>query len=132
MSVHAFVDESTRNGCYLLCVTVVDPAQLTPTRMELARLLLPGAREVHFKKEKPPRRRHLADRIAGLSVSAHDKATLQRRLGSRPSKTELTYEHLPSTAEPLLWIFDTVAWCHGAGGDWRRRVEPVVAQVVEV
>lgn len=62
----------------------------------------------------------------------HDKVTLQRTLGSHPSKTELTYEHLDSAAEPLLWISDAVAWCHGAGGDWRRRIRVAVARVIEL
>ncbi|MFD2422048.1 hypothetical protein [Amycolatopsis pigmentata] len=177
MSVHAFIDESTRNGSYLLCVTIVEPSRLTSARKELVGLLLPGAREIHFKKEKQPRRRSLADRIAGLGIPAHvytapctprteemtrqrcleravrdllevgahrlvfdsrdlrdrhDKVTLQRALGAHPSKTELTYEHMDSAAEPLLWISDTVAWCHGAGGDWRRRVCSAVARVIEL
>ncbi|WP_206795657.1 hypothetical protein [Amycolatopsis sp. MtRt-6] len=62
----------------------------------------------------------------------HDRQTLQRALGSRPSKTELTYEHVDSTAEPLLWISDAVAWYSGAGGDWRRRADPVIAECFEV
>ncbi|WP_326955884.1 hypothetical protein [Amycolatopsis sp. NBC_01286] len=177
MTVHAFVDESARGGNYLLCATVVEPAHLTSTRRALAPLLLRGARELHFKKEKEPRRRMLIDRIAALPVSArlylaectpkteeaarqrciehlaedllvlrahrlvldsrdhrdgHDRRTLQLALGVRPSKTELTYEHVDSTAEPLLWISDAVAWCFGAGGGWRRRANPLVAEVLTV
>ncbi|PXY19966.1 hypothetical protein DI005_18650 [Prauserella sp. PE36] len=177
MTVHAFVDESTRTGLYLLGVTIVEPAQLRPARRELSRLLLPGARELHFKKEKPPRRRELADRIARLGVPTRiysaccspkaqedarqrcleelagdlldvgarrlvldsrghrdvdDKRTLQRVLGFRPSKTDLTYEHFESTAEPLLWIADAVTWCHGAGGEYRRRVAGIIAEVVRL
>ncbi|UQS22628.1 hypothetical protein L1857_07240 [Amycolatopsis thermalba] len=177
MSVHAFIDESARAGTYLLCVTLVEPAHLATTRRALARLLLPGARELHFCKEKPPRRRQLADRIAALPVSSrvyfgrcdrkeeertrqqclkqivndllelrahrvvldsrdsrdvHDRSTLQRSLGSHPSKTELTYEHLDSAVEPLLWISDAVGWCYGAGGDWRRRTIPVLQDVIEL
>ncbi|WP_329051960.1 hypothetical protein OG738_06195 [Amycolatopsis sp. NBC_01488] len=146
MTVHAFVDESARAGSYLLCATIVEPAQLTPTRRALMSLLLRGGRELHFK-EKEPRRRMLIDRMAGLPVTsrlyvgtcapkteeaarqrclallaqdllalqAHrlvldtrdhrdskDRQTLQHALGARPSKTELIYEHVDSTAEPLL------------------------------
>ncbi|GAA4549078.1 hypothetical protein [Amycolatopsis samaneae] len=177
MAVHAFVDESARCGQFLLCATFVEPAQLSPTRRALKTLLLPGARELHFKKEKTPRRRILIDQMARMAVSsrlyvgscgrkseeetrqrclaqavqdlltvqAHrlvldtrghrdvlDRRTLQRALGLRPSKTELTYEHLDSTAEPLLWISDAVAWCFGAGGDWRRRAVPLIAECTEV
>lgn len=176
MTVHAFVDESARAGSYPLCATIVEPAHLTPTRRMLMSLLLRGARELHFKKEKEPRRRMLIDRMAALPVSsrlyvgrctpkteeaarqrglallaqdllalkAHrlvldtrdhrdnqDRQTLQHALGVRPSKTELIYEHVDSTAEPLLWISDAVAWCFGAGGDWRRRADPLVADRIE-
>jgi hypothetical protein len=61
----------------------------------------------------------------------HDRHTLQVALGFQPSKTELTYEHLDSTAEPLLWISDAVAWCYGAGGEWRRRANLLVTERVE-
>ncbi|OXM68156.1 MULTISPECIES: hypothetical protein [Amycolatopsis] len=177
MSVHAFIDESARDSRYFLCVAVLDPASLAPTRKQLAALLLPGQRELHFKKEKPPRRRLLADRIGGLAASTlvyvtsrtrkteeqdrqrclseavrdlvsmqahrvvidsreeqdrHDQATIYRALGGRPSGTGVIYEHLDSTATPLLWIPDAVAWCYGAGADWRRRVMPVVDKVINL
>ncbi|MFD4252168.1 hypothetical protein [Amycolatopsis thermoflava] len=177
MPVHAFIDESVRDSRYYLCVAVLDPACLAETRKQLTALLLPGQRELHFKKEKPPRRRLLADRIGGLSaatsvyvtartrkteeqdrqrclfeavrdlVSArahrvvidsreeqdrHDQTTIYRALGGRPSDTGVSYEHLDSAAAPLLWIPDAVAWCYGAGSDWRRRVMPVVHQVIEL
>jgi hypothetical protein len=70
VSVHAFIDESGRGGSYLVCVSVVDPGRLTPIRKQLSALLLPGQRELHFKKEKPRRRRLLADRIAVLPASS--------------------------------------------------------------
>ncbi|WP_410622993.1 hypothetical protein [Amycolatopsis sp. cmx-8-4] len=57
---------------------------------------------------------------------------MQLALGVRPSKTELTYEHVDSTAEPLLWISDAVAWCFGAGGDWRRRASPLITETFTV
>jgi hypothetical protein len=44
----------------------------------------------------------------------------------------VTYEHLRSHEEPALWVPDAVAWCYGAGGEWRRRVEPVVEKAVDV
>lgn len=42
---------------------------------------------------------------------------------------QLRYEHLRPSEEPLLWIPDAVAWAYGAGGDWTRRVAPVVEKV---
>ncbi|WP_236795769.1 hypothetical protein [Amycolatopsis sp. GM8] len=175
MPVHAFIDESGRGHRYFICVAVIDPADLAPTRKRLSALLLPGQRELHFKTEKPPRRRLLADRIAELPVNAniyeaacmpkteeqsrqrcleqaicdlvevqahrvvldsreeqdrHDRATIYQTLGRKNS--DLTHEHLNSASVPLLWIPDAVAWCYGAGGDWRRRIMPVVSKVIEI
>jgi hypothetical protein len=177
MSAHAFIDESGRNGVYIVCVTVVAQADLAPVRKQLSALLLPGQRELHFKKEKPRRRRLLADRLASLPAASwiytaprtpkteeqerqrcideavrnlvalrahrviidsreeqdrYDEATIYRALGGRPSETGVTYEHRDSTSTPLLWVPDAVAWCYGAGGDWRRRVQPGIAAVIKL
>ncbi|TNC20820.1 DUF3800 domain-containing protein [Amycolatopsis alkalitolerans] len=174
MPVDAFIDESGRDRRYFICVAIIDPAALAPARKRLSGLLLPGQRELHFKTEKPPRRRLLADRIAELPLATfiyetgrtpkteeqdrqrcleqvvhdlveldahrmvldsrdhrdkHDRATIYRALGQ---KTDLTHTHLNSTSAPLLWIPDAVAWCYGAGGDWRRRVMPIVSKVIKV
>ena len=174
---HAFIDESGRNGSYIICVTVVDPANLAPARKSLSALLLPGQRELHFKKEKPRRRRLLADRIAALPARSyiyttpctpkteeqdrqrclaeavrdlvrlhvrrvvidsreeqdrHDEATIYRALGGRPSESGVVYEHHDSVSTALLWVPDAVAWCYGAGGDWRRRMQPAVSAVVRL
>jgi hypothetical protein len=47
-------------------------------------------------------------------------------------KDTLRYEHLRPTSEPLLAIPDAVAWCWAKGGDWQRRIEPVVTDVRQV
>jgi hypothetical protein len=44
----------------------------------------------------------------------------------------VTYQHLYSHEEPALWVADAVAWCYGAGGEWRRRIEPTVEKVIDV
>lgn len=139
--------------------------------------MLPGQREIHFKKERPPRRRLLADRIAELPATVlvytapcaqakseeaarqrcleraiqtslglrahrlaidsreeqdrHDRATIQKILGDHPSRTEFVYEHIDSSCEPLIWIADVVAWCYRSGGDWRRRIMPIVTKVID-
>jgi len=41
----------------------------------------------------------------------------------------LRYEHRRAASELALAIPDAVAWCWAKGGDWRRRVEPVVTGV---
>lgn len=44
----------------------------------------------------------------------------------------LRYEHHRSSAEPLLWIADAVAWCWARGGEWHRLVRPLIEDVREV
>jgi hypothetical protein len=68
MGVHAFIDESHRGQLYMVAVTIVNPGNLATLRRALRGLLLPGAREIHFRKEKDERRRMLAARIAQLPV----------------------------------------------------------------
>jgi hypothetical protein len=63
VSVHAFVDESFRDGWYLLTAALVQPGDLRRLRTVLRGLLLPGQREMHLKAEKAPRRRALLDQL---------------------------------------------------------------------
>lgn len=49
-------------------------------------------------------------------------AEVLRRHGS----TQLEYRHAAPHEHPLLWVSDAVAWCYSNGGDWIRRVEPIV------
>lgn len=53
-------------------------------------------------------------------------AEVIRRAGS----SELEYRHVAPHEHPLLWVSDAVAWCYSNGGDWVRRVEPIVASRV--
>ncbi|GAA0226825.1 hypothetical protein GCM10010492_26370 [Saccharothrix mutabilis subsp. mutabilis] len=59
-----------------------------------------------------------------------DRETIGRVLRKVGRDVPLTYEHVASQDEPLLWIADVAAWCHGAGQDWARRIEPVLGEVV--
>ncbi|SMD07482.1 hypothetical protein [Lentzea albidocapillata] len=61
----------------------------------------------------------------------HDLLTIRTTLGKSSWGTGLFYEHLPSENDPLLWIPDIVAWCYGAGGDWLRRVQPLMGNVID-
>ncbi|GAA0346209.1 hypothetical protein GCM10010151_39800 [Actinoallomurus spadix] len=44
----------------------------------------------------------------------------------RKSSESLSYAHLRPHEEPALWLPDALAWTYGAGGDWRRRVQPII------
>jgi hypothetical protein len=139
-------------------------------------MLLPGQRELHFKREKEPRQRRLVAAMSRLQVDVHiylltcerkeefvrqacvsrlardllergahrlvldsrdqldtkDEATIRAVVAHHPHHTRFVYEHVDSTSEPLVWIADAAAWCFGAGGHWRRQIEPVVAAVVDL
>ena len=45
---------------------------------------------------------------------------------------KVAYVHLRAHEEPALWVADAIAWCYGAGGDWRRRVGPIVEAVTDI
>jgi len=53
-----------------MVAAVVLPANLQPVRQLVRSLVLPGQRRVHMKKESEPRKRLIADTIAGSSVKA--------------------------------------------------------------
>lgn len=167
-----FVDESERGG-YLMAAVLVSPNALHSTRSMMRGLLLPGSRRVHFKTEKPVRRKLIADRLAYCNFTANiytgrgpservrshlltllledaigagvTRLVLDSRdpvangrdrlvIGTRTKAHDagLVYEHIHSSAEPALWVSDAIAWCHGAGGDWKRRVAPIIGTVVDL
>jgi len=170
MSLHAFMDESRRGSTYLVVVVFVRPRRLDLTRTALRRLVKPGQRRTHFKKEGDPRRREIVARLHELGLRAMvwtcvhkddvvvrqmclaavavrlaelgvayfvvesckhqdslDRATLAEVLGKN---SELTYGHLRPVEDPILWVSDAIAWCYGAGGDWRRRVSGLLDEVI--
>lgn len=176
MPVHAFVDESQRNRLYLVVAASVEPTAVAGVRSQVRSLLLPGQRELHFKKEKPVRRRMLADEVARWPIeitvymsSYHlrpeparqaclrrllidlldrdagrlvidsreeqdhsDERTIREVLRGRSESHRLTWTHTGSANELLLALPDLAAWCYGAGGDWRKRIEPILADVVDL
>ncbi|WP_433178420.1 hypothetical protein [Actinoallomurus sp. CA-150999] len=89
-------------------------------------------------KELPVRRECLAalvfdlvDRQAGRLViesretmDHFDRSCIAQTL--RKASEHLGYAHLRPHEEPGLWLPDALAWAYGAGGDWRRRVQPII------
>jgi hypothetical protein len=73
--------------------------------------------------------RRLVLESRGQAADRRDRQVIARALGPRP---RLSYEHMRPHEEPLLWIPDAVARSYCAGGDWRRRVRPLVEEVVSV
>ena len=67
---HAFVDESIRNGAYLMCVTVVRPRHLDEARKALRLMRVRGQHKIHFAEESDKRRRQLLGDIALLPAKS--------------------------------------------------------------
>lgn len=68
----------------------------------------------------------------GNDRDRHDRSTLQRILGRPRHCSKLVFQHVDSADESLLWIADIAAWSWGAGGDWRRRIQPIVKETIPV
>lgn len=60
------------------------------------------------------------------SIEQADRRILYREVNSRGMRSTLEYGHEAAHDEPLLWIADAIAWSHAKGGDWRRRIEPML------
>jgi hypothetical protein len=64
-----------------------------------------------------------------LSWDRQRMLELTRAAGARE---RISYEHHHRHAEPVLAIPDAIAWCWSKGGDWRRRIRPIVSDVRNV
>lgn len=66
---HAFVDESRRGSRYIVCASIVQPSDLAAVRRAMRAELLAGQGRLHFKTEKPSRRRKILSVIGELPVA---------------------------------------------------------------
>lgn len=60
---------------------------------------------------------------------AADRKLLYQQVRKTGCAQTLAYEHMRSFEESLLWIPDAAAWCWAKGGDWKRRVQPMITKV---
>jgi hypothetical protein len=60
---------------------------------------------------------------------ARDRNIIGHALRRADPAVPVVFDHRRSHSEPLLWAADALCWAVGIGGDWRRRVEPVVTVV---
>jgi hypothetical protein len=58
-----------------------------------------------------------------------DAATILR---SRAPDRVPTFEHRTARDEPVLGLADAVTWASGAGGRWRKLIEPILEGIIEV
>ncbi|BCB79079.1 hypothetical protein ACFQ1L_12200 [Phytohabitans flavus] len=70
----------------------------------------------------------------GQAQDRKDRRTIAQVLagGQHGLKDPMAYLHLQCYEEPALWIPDAVAWCYGAGGQWRMRVGPLIKEIVDL
>jgi hypothetical protein len=73
----------------------------------------------------------------GAAPDRHDRRVIAESLRrnadpSVASPPTFVYEHLQAHEEPILWISDAVAWCYGAGGQWRVRVSTLIERIVDL
>jgi hypothetical protein len=61
------------------------------------------------------------------SLVTSDRRLIARCLAGCSSRPD--YLHARSRGEPLLWVSDAAAWCWYRGGDWQRRLAPLVGSV---
>jgi len=47
-----------------------------------------------------------------------------------PKNVGIEYQHLPASADPMLWIPDAVAWAIQRGGQWRAMIENVIVSEI--
>lgn len=60
------------------------------------------------------------------SLEKADRQNLYREFERNGIRNRCRYNLLPAREEPLLWVADAIAWSFAKGGDWRRRIEPLV------
>lgn len=68
MTAHSFVDES-KSPTYLLAA-LVRPANIAQVRQEMAGMVLPRQRRIHFNNERDSRRSQIMARVAELPIEA--------------------------------------------------------------
>ncbi|MDQ7904556.1 hypothetical protein RB614_08465 [Phytohabitans sp. ZYX-F-186] len=61
-----------------------------------------------------------------------DRETIARARKALPALAKMSYEQLRAHQEPLLAVADCIAWAYGAGGDWRRRIDPLIEKITEL
>jgi hypothetical protein len=61
-----------------------------------------------------------------------DRRLLYREVRRVGCAETLHYDHRKASGEMLLGVADAVAWCWAKGGDWRRRIHPVITAVRRV
>ncbi|WP_130443992.1 hypothetical protein [Kribbella rubisoli] len=65
--------------------------------------------------------------IESCSQDLRDQQIVQPISNRLAVPGRFTFLHSVPAAEPMLWAADAAAWAFGKGGDWRRRVDGILA-----
>ena len=66
------------------------------------------------------------------SIERADRKFLYGEVRKRGLANVVKYDFKAPRDEPLLWIPDAIAWSYVKGGDWRRRITPLVNGIEEL
>lgn len=66
------------------------------------------------------------------TLVARDKQCIIEATRRACSADTLEYWHESAASEPLLAIPDAVGWAWARGGDWRRRAQPMISEVIDI
>lgn len=66
----------------------------------------------------------------GADRDRADRRSIAEVIRGQPRPPQ--YSHRGSRDEPLLCLPDAIGWAVGAGGPWRRLVDPVISEIIEL
>ena len=66
------------------------------------------------------------------SIVDFDKRVLFKEVRKWNHHEPIRYSHDRAANEPRLWVPDAIAWSYVRGGDWRRRVRPLIESVIRL
>ena len=66
------------------------------------------------------------------TLRSWDRQRMLELTRAASARERISYEHHHRHAEPMLAIPDAIAWCWSKGGIWRRRIRPIVSDVMKV
>lgn len=64
------------------------------------------------------------------SVAAKDRSVIREQLIKAGRPDGLRYEHRRAHQECLLSVPDAIAWSWSKAGPWRKRIEPLITEVI--
>lgn len=119
--------------------TILDVLTGTPVRLRLYEC--PSERHELAAREACPTR--IVEDLAVLggerlvierddSTILHDKRTLYQAVGKVGVRGSLQYVHLRAKEETLLALPDAFAWCYAKGGEWRRLIQELVDDHIQL